>query len=100
MLTFAIILLASVTPQPSPTPTPNPLTISGFYRAYYFTRQNASNDLGTQFNPSKYNANAVNQATFNNAISLHADYHFAGGGFFVGGTYLYADPFSGPCATA
>lgn len=107
MLTFATILLALATPSPAavaqapaPTPTPNPLTIDGFYRAYYFTRQNATNDLGTEFNPSKYNANAVNQATFNNAISLHADYHFAGGGFYLGGTYLYANPFDDTCSTA
>lgn len=111
MLTFASILLALATPGPAgvaqtaaaATPTPNPLTISGFYRAYYFTRQNASNNPGVQFNYSpnaKYNSNAVNQATFNNAIDLHADYHFAGGGFFIGGTYLYANPFDDTCSTA
>jgi hypothetical protein len=104
MLTM-VAILALVTPSPAPTmrPTPNPLTISGYYRSYYFTRQGASNNPGVQFNYSpggKYNSNAVNQASLNNAIALHADYHFAGGGFFIGGTYFYADPFSGPCATA
>src|SRR6185312_1443461 len=107
MLTFATILLALATPGPSApaqapaaTPTPNPLTIGGFYRAYYFTRQNASNNPGTQWNPAKYNSSAVNQASFNNGISLHADYHFAGGGFSIGGTYLYANPFDDSCSTA
>ena len=107
MLTFATILLALATPgpaavaqAPAATPTPNPLTIGGFYRAYYFTRQNASNNPGTQWNPAKYNSSAVNQASFNNGISLHADYHFAGGGFYIGGTYLYANPFDDSCSTA
>jgi hypothetical protein len=88
---------------PAPTPTPNPLTLSGFLRSYYFTRQNASNNPGVQnvFIPAtpkpKYNTNAVNQASLNNAIDLHAQYNFAGGGWFVGATYLYANPLGGPC---
>lgn len=92
--------------NPAPTPTPDPLTLSGFFRSYYFTRQNATNNPGVQnvFIPAtpkpKYNSNAVNQASLNNAVDLHADYHFAGGGWYVGGTYLYANPLDGPCSVA
>ena len=53
-----------------PPPTPNPLKLGGYFRSYYFTRQNASNNPGTQFNFSpgaKYNSNGVNQATWNSA---------------------------------
>lgn len=85
-----------------PLPTPNPLTVSGFFRAYYFTRQNASNNPGAQFNFSsaKYSSTGVNQASFNSAIDLHAEYAFAGGGWSIGGSYFYGDPWSGACATA
>ena len=53
-----------------PPPTPNPLKLGGYFRSYYFTRQNASNNPGTQFNftpGAKYNNNGVNQATWNSA---------------------------------
>ncbi len=43
---------------PAPVKTKNPLTLGGYFRSYYFTRQNASNNPGTQFNFSpgaKYN---------------------------------------------
>lgn len=89
--------------EPVATPTPNPFTWTGTFRSYYFTRQNASNNPGTQFNFSpgaKYNSNGVNQATLNSSIDLHADYHFAGGGWYVGGSYFYANPLSGPCTPA
>ncbi|MGA8574138.1 MAG: copper amine oxidase N-terminal domain-containing protein [Candidatus Cybelea sp.] len=85
-------------PAPTP-PTPNPLTLGGFYRSYYFTRQNASNNPGTQFNftpGAKYNSNGVNQASWNNAIAVHGQYNFPNG-WYVGGTYLYANPMDGPC---
>ena len=36
--------------EPAPKPSPSPFTYSGFFRSYYFTRQNASNNPGTQFN--------------------------------------------------
>ncbi len=88
---------------PEPTPTPNPFTYSGTIRSYYFTRQNASNNPGTQFDftpGAKYNSNGVNQATLNSSIDLHGDYHFAGGGWYVGGSYFYANPISGPCTPA
>ena len=89
--------------EPAPKPSPSPFTYSGFFRSYYFTRQNASNNPGTQFNFSpgaKYNSNGVNQATLNNAIDLHVDYHFAGGGWYVGGSYFYSNPIAGPCTVA
>jgi hypothetical protein len=87
-----IVAQAAPAAVPTPLPTPNPLTWNGFFRSYYFTRQNATGNPGTQ--------NAANQASWNNAIDLHADYHFAGGGWYVGGSYLYAQPFTGACSVA
>ncbi|HYL27894.1 MAG TPA: hypothetical protein VEW74_08660, partial [Candidatus Nitrosotalea sp.] len=90
---------ATVAPLP-PKPTPNPLTLGGYFRSYYFTRQNATNNPGTQFNftpGAKYNSNGVNQASWNSAIAVHGDYNFPGSGWHVGGTYLYANPMNGPC---
>ncbi len=83
-----------------PPPTPNPLKLGGYFRSYYFTRQNASNNPGTEFNFSpgaKYNSNGVNQATWNSAIAVHGDYAFGTSGWDIGGTYLYANPIDGPC---
>jgi hypothetical protein len=85
---------------PAATPTPNPFTFRGSVRAYDFTRQNATNYPGVQWNPAKYNANAVNQASFEAAVDLHADYHFAGSGFYIGGGYFYGNPFDGQCVVA
>jgi hypothetical protein len=95
--------LASPAPSPAATATPNPWVVNGFFRSYYFTRQNASNNPGAQFNftpGAKYDSNAVNQASLNDGIDLHVDYHFANSGFYVGGTYLYANPLDGPCSVA
>ena len=78
----------------APKPTATPLSIAGKVRSYYFTRQNASNYPGV----SK-GSNAVNQASLNNAFELHADYRL-GAGWYVGGTYFYANPLDGPCAAA
>jgi hypothetical protein len=89
--------------ETAPTPTPNPLTVRGYFRSYYFTRQNATNNPGTQFNFSpgaKYNANGVNQASLNNAVMLHADYQLPFAGWYVGGSYFLAEPFAGPCNPA
>jgi hypothetical protein len=89
--------------SPTPTPSPDPLTASGYFRSFYLTRQNASNNIGTQFNfarGAKYNANAVNQASWSSAIDLHAAYSFPGGGWSIGSTYLYANPVNGPCVVA
>jgi Copper amine oxidase N-terminal domain len=93
----------TVAPPPPASPTPNPLKLGGYFRSYYFTRQNASNNPGTQFDftpGAKYNSNAVNQATWNSAIAVHGDYNFPGSGWHVGGTYLYANPLDGPCVVA
>ena len=81
-------------PPPAPSATPNPLTVSGYFRSYYFTRQNASNNPGTQFNFSpgaKYVSNGVNQASWANAIALHGDYHWPDSGWHLGGTYIYSN---------
>jgi hypothetical protein len=94
---------ASAQSSPTPAPTATPLTVSGFFRSYYFTRQNASNNPGARFNftpGAKYVSNGVNQASLNDAIDLHADYRFPASGWYVGGTYLYANPLNGPCASA
>ncbi len=90
---------ATVAPPPPPPPTPNPLKIGGYFRSYYFTRQNASNNPGTQFDfapGAKYNSNGVNQASWSNAIAPHAEYDFPSG-WIVGGTYFYSTAF-GDCA--
>lgn len=34
----------TLAPPPPPPPTPNPLTVGGYVRSFYFTRQNASNN--------------------------------------------------------
>ncbi|HZY98918.1 MAG TPA: hypothetical protein VFE36_05055 [Candidatus Baltobacteraceae bacterium] len=103
MLTFAIVLaLASPSPSPSTSSTPNPLTINGYFRSYLFTRQNASNNPGAQFNytpGAKYSSTGVNQVGWEQAIDLHAEYALPGG-WYIGGAYLYGDPFSGPCSEA
>ncbi len=76
----------AATPPPKPTPPPA-FTYSGFVRAYYFTRQNASGYPQT--------FKAVNQATFNTAMSLHGQYTFENGPITIGGTYFYANPLNG-----
>ncbi len=89
----------TVAPPPPPPPTPNPLKIGGYFRSYYFTRQNASNNPGAQFNftpGAKYSSAGVNQASWNSAIAPHAEYDFPSG-WIVGGSYLYANPMDGPC---
>ena len=90
---------ATVAPPPPPPPTPNPLVLGGYLRSYYFTRQNASNNPGTQFDyapGAKYNSNGVNQASWANAIAVHGEYNFPSG-WEVGGTYQYSTSF-GSCA--
>ncbi len=71
--------------SPAPTPTPNPFSYRGYVRAYDFTRQNA------------YGGHpAVNQQSFNAAISLHGEYNYIVGvpGLGLGASYLYANPLS------
>lgn len=109
LLAFAFLVLAVTANasaqeiSPAPSPTSSPLTVSGYFRSFYFTRQNATNNPGVQFDYTTKKCNGAgpceNQASLNNAISLHADYAF-GGGWYAGGTYLYAQPFSGPCSVA
>lgn len=98
----ADVVQPHATPTPRAAATTGPLNVSGYFRSYYFTRQNASNNPGAQFNfsSSKYSSAGVNQATLDQAIDLHADYRFENSGLFAGATYLYADPMSGACATA
>ena len=87
-------------PPPPPSPTPNPLKLGGYFRSYYFTRQNASNNPGAQFNFSpgaKYVSNGVNQVTWNSAIAPALEYDFPNSGWFIGGQYLYANPADGQC---
>lgn len=76
------IVIAQTSPAPKASPTPSAFTYSGYLRAYYFTRTNFP-----QFNKTQ------NQASENQAASLHAGYDF-GGGFSIAGTYLYANPFN------
>ena len=124
-LTAAVIVLAATTfslaettatpasktvaqASPAPTASPNPFTYRGYARAYDFTRQNAYNGYGVPSGP----AGKANQSTESNAIGLHADYHFNPSGFYVGGSYVYANPLNqcsdasthsstapGPCGT-
>ena len=92
--------VATVAPPPPPAATPNPLSLGGYLRSYYFTRQNASNNPGAQFNftpGAKYSTAGVNQATWNSGIALHGDYNFPNSGWDFGGTYFYANPMDGPC---
>src|ERR1700733_10302247 len=90
--------------EPAPSPKPSPFQWSGQFRSYYFTRQNASNNPGAQFNftpGAKYSSTGVNQATWSSAVSLHGEYTFPDmGGLFVGGSYLYSNPLDGPCSFA
>ena len=86
-------------PPPPPTAAPNPWVLGGYFRSYYFTRQNASNNPGTQYNFSpgaKYVSNGVNQASWANAVALHAAYNFPDSYWTIGGTYLYSTSF-GSC---
>lgn len=86
-----------------PSPTPSPLTVGGYMRDFYFTRQNATNNPGVQYDYSTKKCNGAgpceNQASFSAAIDLHLEYDF-GDGVYAGGSYLYAQPFSGPCSVA
>ncbi len=74
--------------SPEPSSSPNPFSYRGYVRAFDFTRQNAYGGHS-----------AVNQQSFNAAISLHGDYQFLGSGFDIGASYLYANPLSN-CVSA
>jgi len=94
---------AQAVPSPAPTATPDPLTFDGFVRSYYFTRQNASNNPGVQFDytpKAPYISNAVNLATWSTGVSLSATYRFPDGGWFARASYFYSNPLNGPCSVA
>jgi len=77
----------SVLAAPASPAAPKQLNLSGFFRAYDFTRQNASNLPG--------GAGQVNQQSIELGLGLHADYTFGTSPFSVGATYLYAAPTDG-----
>ncbi len=83
-----IVAQASPAPSTKPAATPAPFTytISGYDRAYYFTRTNTSSNSAKPWN-------YINQASFNNGTSLHGDATF-GGNWTIGATYFYAEPFN------
>jgi hypothetical protein len=72
--------IASAETTATPTATPSPITYGGYFRGYYFTRTNY---------PPK---NGPNQASFEPAVSLHAQGNF-GNYWSIGASYLYANPF-------
>lgn len=88
---------AQSVPSPAPTTTPaaalpspkysNPFTVRGYFRAYDFTRQNASGFPST--------AGTLNQQSLNFATELHLEYRILNSGFSIGGSYLYANPLNG-----
>jgi hypothetical protein len=77
--------VAQATPAPKVAAS-SPFSYNGYVRSYYFTRQNATSFVkaNSQFN----------QAALNPAFNLHAQYSF-GKNWTIGGTYLYANPFTG-----
>ncbi|MGZ3498453.1 MAG: hypothetical protein ACXWNK_04555 [Vulcanimicrobiaceae bacterium] len=85
---------AAATPKPAgiakPAAPPNPFAFSGYFRGYYFTRQNASGYANT--------FKAINQASFNPGVSLHGQYTFENSPITIGGSYFYANPFN-DCTT-
>jgi len=91
---------ASPAPSPSATPSPparaslspvNPLTLGGYFRAYDFTRQNASNLPG--------GAGQVNQQSIELGLGLHAGYAVPNTPFSAAASYLVAVPTDG-CGSA
>ncbi|MDB5042588.1 MAG: hypothetical protein JWN27_3314, partial [Candidatus Eremiobacteraeota bacterium] len=100
----ALVLLAAPagaqsSPPPSPSPAPplpvppaalHPLSFRGFFRAYDFTRQNASKAIG--------GSGQVNQQSIELGLGLHGEYRFGHTPFSVGASYLVAEPTDG-CAS-
>ena len=90
--------------SPTPSATHDPFSWSATVRSFYFTRQNASNNSGAQFNftpGAKYSSTGVNQATWSNSVLLHGEYLLPGmGGTFAGGSFAFVSPFDGPCSVA
>lgn len=93
--------LADPNPKPTATADPplvsasarrTPISYSAFVRGYYFTRTNASGYNLPQ------TTGVLNQATFNDALHLHALYAF-GDHWRIGGTYAFGNPLDN-CDTA
>jgi len=70
---------------PRATATAKPISFTGYVRAFSFTRQNATS--------YPKGIGQINQAAFNAAIKLHAEYGFGTTPWSVGATYVYASPF-------
>jgi len=66
---------------------PPPFSFRGSFRAYDFTRQNASTGIG--------GAGQVNQQSIELGLGLHGDYRFANTPLSVGASYLFATPTNG-----
>ena len=64
--------------------------LRGYFRAYDFTRENASSGIG--------GAGQVNQQSVELGLGLHADYRVANTPFSLGASYLFAIPTDG-CAS-
>jgi len=82
-----VLLAAPAGAQSSPPPSPQPLSLRGFFRAYDFTRQNASKGIG--------GAGKVNQQSVELGLGAHGDYRFGNTPFSVGASYLVAAPTDG-----
>jgi len=84
---------------PAASSDTNPLSWARYVRSYYFTRQNASNNPGTQFNftpGAKYNSNGVNQASCEHWDRVrHAEWDFPDSGLDRRGTYFYSNAIDG-----
>jgi len=94
LLRTAAAAQSSPPPSPSPAPAAQPsapptpaLSVRGFFRAYDFTRQNASTGIG--------GAGQVNQQSIELGLGLHADYRFANTPLSLGASYLVAVPTNG-----
>jgi outer membrane porin, OprD family len=77
----------TASPTPAPKSTSNPFTVSGRFRAYDFTRQNASGFPST--------ASQLNQQSINFATLVNLNYRILNSGFSVGASYIYANPLNG-----
>ena len=85
-----VLSAASAGAQSSPAPVPSPspaLSVRGSFRAYDFTRQNASTGIG--------GAGQVNQQSIELGLALHGDYHVANTPLSLGASYLVALPANG-----
>jgi hypothetical protein len=77
-------------PSRAPAAAPNPFSFRGAFRAYDFTRENASSGIG--------GAGQVNQQSIELGLALHGDYRFGNSPFSAGASYEFAIP-TGGCAS-